>query len=118
MKLRQLEAMRAVLARGTTTHAAETIGLTQSAISRLITQLEDEVGLRLFDRRQGRLQITPEGQHFYAIAEKVLAGVDQISDDYSEAVIGRDGAAVGGWRALRRLARCGPWTPEGTSDPP
>lgn len=71
--------MRAVLARGTTTHAAETIGLTQSAVSRLITQLEDEVGLRLFDRRQGRLQITPEGQHFYAIAEKVLAGVDQIS---------------------------------------
>jgi DNA-binding transcriptional LysR family regulator len=79
MKLRQLEAMRAVCARGTTTHAAETLGLTQSAVSRLIVQLEDEVGLRLFDRRHGRLQITPEGQHFYAIAEKVLAGVDQIS---------------------------------------
>ena len=79
MKLRQLEAMRAVLARGTTTHAAEGLGLTQSAVSRLITQLEDEVGLRLFDRRHGRLLITPEGRHFYAIAEKVLAGVDQIS---------------------------------------
>lgn len=79
MKLRQLEAMRAVLARGTTTHAGETLGLTQSAVSRLITQLEYEVGLRLFDRRNGRLQITPEGQHFYAIVEKVLAGVDQIS---------------------------------------
>jgi len=79
MKLRQLEAMRAVLARGTTTHAGETLGLTQSAVSRLITQLEYEVGLRLFDRRNGRLQITPEGQHFYAIVEKVLSGVDQIS---------------------------------------
>jgi DNA-binding transcriptional LysR family regulator len=32
----------------------------------------------LFDRRHGRLLITPEGQHFYAVAEKVLAGVDQI----------------------------------------
>lgn len=79
MKLRQLEAMRAVLARGTTTHAGETLGLTQSAVSRLIAQLEYEVGLRLFDRRNGRLQITPEGQHFYAIVEKVLSGVDQIS---------------------------------------
>ena len=79
MKIRQLEAMRAVIARGTTTHAGETLGLTQSAVSRLIAQLEDEVGLRLFDRRHGRLQITPEGQHFYDIAEKVLAGVDQIS---------------------------------------
>lgn len=78
MKLRQLEAMRAVMARGTTTHAGELIGLTQSAVSRLITQLEDELGFNLFDRRHGRLLITPEGQHFYAVAEKVLAGIDQI----------------------------------------
>jgi DNA-binding transcriptional LysR family regulator len=78
MKLRQLEAMRAVLARGTTTHAGELIGLTQSAVSRLIKQLEDELGFKLFDRRHGRLLITPEGQHFYAVAEKVLAGIDQI----------------------------------------
>jgi DNA-binding transcriptional LysR family regulator len=68
MKLRQLEAMRAVLARGTTTHAGELIGLTQSAVSRLIKQLEDELGFKLFDRRHGRLLITPEGQNFYAVA--------------------------------------------------
>lgn len=79
MKLRQLEAMRAVLTRGTTTHAAELMGLTQSAVSRLITQLELELGFNLFDRRRGRLQITPEGQQFYIVAEKVLAGIDQIS---------------------------------------
>lgn len=79
MKLRQLEAMRAVLSRGTTTHAAELMGLTQSAVSRLITQLEQELGFNLFDRRHGRLLITPEGQQFYSVAEKVLSGVDQIS---------------------------------------
>jgi len=71
--------MRAVLSRGTTTHAAELMGLTQSAVSRLITQLEQELGFNLFDRRHGRLLITPEGQQFYIVAEKVLAGVDQIS---------------------------------------
>jgi len=79
MKLRQLEAMRAVLSRGTTTHAAELMGLTQSAVSRLITQLEQELGFNLFDRRHGRLLITPEGQQFYVVAEKVLSGVDQIT---------------------------------------
>jgi len=79
MKLRQLEAIRAVMASGTTTHAAELMGLTQSAVSRLITQLEDELGLSIFDRRHGRLQITPEGQHFYDIARKVLDGIDQIN---------------------------------------
>ena len=37
---------------------------------------------------------------------------------YAETVIARDGLLGGGWRALRRIARCGPWTPIGTVDPP
>lgn len=71
--------MRAVVASGTTTQAAELLGLTQPAVSRLISQLEDELCLNIFDRRHGRLRITPEGQHFYKVAEKVLASIDQIT---------------------------------------
>ncbi len=37
---------------------------------------------------------------------------------YAEAVIARDGMLRGGGRALRRIARCGPWTKRGTKDPP
>jgi hypothetical protein len=37
---------------------------------------------------------------------------------YSEIVIARDGAVRGGWRAMRRIARCGPWTSPGTRDEP
>ena len=37
---------------------------------------------------------------------------------YGEAVIAADGALVGGARAAWRIARCGPWTPRGTADPP
>lgn len=37
---------------------------------------------------------------------------------YAEAVIRRDGALVGSLRAAWRVARCGPWTPPGTIDPP
>jgi len=37
---------------------------------------------------------------------------------YAETVIARDGAIRGGWKAIRRVARCGPWTATGTSDPP
>lgn len=37
---------------------------------------------------------------------------------YAEAVIRREGALGGGLRVLGRLARCGPWTPPGTVDPP
>lgn len=37
---------------------------------------------------------------------------------YAEASIRRHGALGGSWRALRRVLRCGPWTPLGTLDPP
>jgi putative membrane protein insertion efficiency factor len=37
---------------------------------------------------------------------------------YAEECIRRFGAARGGWMALKRVLRCGPWTPMGTADPP
>jgi putative membrane protein insertion efficiency factor len=37
---------------------------------------------------------------------------------YAEAVIARDGVVHGGYLALKRIARCGPWTPAGTRDDP
>lgn len=37
---------------------------------------------------------------------------------YAEVVIRRHGTLRGGWRSAVRLARCGPWTPAGTVDPP
>lgn len=37
---------------------------------------------------------------------------------YAEVVIARDGIARGGWKAIRRIARCGPWTAADTVDLP
>jgi len=37
---------------------------------------------------------------------------------YAETVIARDGVVRGGWKSLKRIARCGPWTPHGTRDEP
>ena len=37
---------------------------------------------------------------------------------YAEIVIVRDGVVRGGLKSLKRVARCGPWTPPGTLDPP
>jgi uncharacterized protein len=37
---------------------------------------------------------------------------------YGHAVIARDGTLVGSARTAARIARCGPWTPAGTHDPP
>jgi uncharacterized protein len=37
---------------------------------------------------------------------------------YGEAVIQKYGFVRGGWMSLKRVARCGPWTPKGTVDLP
>jgi putative membrane protein insertion efficiency factor len=37
---------------------------------------------------------------------------------YAEAAIVRDGVVRGGWKAVGRIARCGPWTAQGTRDEP
>jgi putative membrane protein insertion efficiency factor len=37
---------------------------------------------------------------------------------YGDECIRRFGAARGGWLAMKRVLRCGPWTPAGTVDPP
>ena len=37
---------------------------------------------------------------------------------YAETVIARDGLLRGGWEAVSRIARCGPWTRPGTVDEP
>ena len=83
MKIRQLEAMRALIATGTTTQAAEVMGISQSAISRLIAQLEETLGFSLFDRHRGRLTITPEGREFFGMAEGILQQIDQIQETAS-----------------------------------
>jgi len=37
---------------------------------------------------------------------------------YSELVIQRDGLLRGGWKSMKRVVRCNPWTPAGTRDEP
>ncbi|MCC7241213.1 MAG: membrane protein insertion efficiency factor YidD [Acidobacteria bacterium] len=37
---------------------------------------------------------------------------------YGEDVIREFGVVRGGWLAMKRVLRCGPWTPMGTEDPP
>ena len=37
---------------------------------------------------------------------------------YADVVIARDGALRGGWKSLKRVARCNPLTPFGTRDEP
>lgn len=59
-RLRELESLRAVVTTGTTIGAARRLGVSQSAVSRALTQLEARVGRSLFIRQSGRIQPTAE----------------------------------------------------------
>src|SRR5690242_3635091 len=55
------------------TKAGEELHLTQSAVSRQIKELEDQLGVALFQRRHRALALTEPGQQFYAAAAQVLS---------------------------------------------
>jgi len=78
LNFRQIEAFRAVIITGTASRAAELMGVTQPAVSRLIGELEATVGFPLFDRVKGRLVPTPEADIFYRDVETSFRGLDRL----------------------------------------
>lgn len=78
MDVRQIEAYQAVMTYGTTSRAAEVLGVSQPAISKAIMTLERSIGFRLFDREKGRLIPTAEGQLFFREVEISLVGIAKL----------------------------------------
>ncbi|CAM2957990.1 LysR substrate-binding domain-containing protein [Cupriavidus taiwanensis] len=79
MKIRQLEAFRAVMLCQTVTRAAEMLHISQPATTRLIADLEDAVGFSLFERMRGRLHPTAEAQALFEEVQRSLVGIDRIA---------------------------------------
>lgn len=78
MNIRALRLFRLVVTTGSLSAAAESLGLSTSAASRLIGLMESETKLALFNRSRRRLVLTPQGERFYREAEHILAGFDEI----------------------------------------
>lgn len=79
IRIKWLQALRAVVRSQSVTGAAAILHVTQPAVSRMIANLEIELGFPLFIRQKGRLTITPQGQTFYAEVERILEDFDGIS---------------------------------------
>lgn len=79
--LSQLHSFEAVARRVSFTAAADELCLTQSAVSRQIKSLEDDLGRPLFLRRHRAIELTAEGQLLF---EAVTRGLDEISHCVSD----------------------------------
>ena len=72
MELRHLRYFVAVAHALSFTHAAKSLGLAQSSLTRQIRDLESEMGVQLFNRARGRIALTHEGEFFLLDAEKIV----------------------------------------------
>ena len=66
------------------TRAATLLGIDQPWLSRQIMQLEDQLGIVLFERSGARIALTPEGQEFYEVAREVEVAAQRVHDKAME----------------------------------
>ena len=80
MTLDQLKSLQAIVEGGSLKVAAQNLHRTQPTISVAIKNLEDELGLKIFDRDQYRNKLTPQGKALYEKAKLVLGQAQSFKD--------------------------------------
>src|SRR6185436_13619593 len=84
MELRHLTYFLMVAERLNFSRAAEALHVAQPAISQQIRALEDELGVRLFDRLGKRVTLTHAGQALLPHARRILAAVEAAQNEVRE----------------------------------
>ena len=79
LTFRQLQILHAVSITGSVTGAAAALGISQPAVSMLLSECKKGAGFTLFVRRQGRLQPTAETAGLLTDLDRVFNGVDRIN---------------------------------------
>lgn len=78
ISFRQIEVFRCLMASGTTTRAAQELSISQPAVSRHISGLEDHLGFALFKRIRGRLEPTVAAVQFARTVDQNFLGMERI----------------------------------------
>ena len=80
MNLRQLEAFKATMRSGSITGAAKLLHISQPSVSRLIADLEESLGFKLFTRSGHGLVASVEARKFQQSVESMFIGLDKLKD--------------------------------------
>jgi DNA-binding transcriptional LysR family regulator len=79
LNLRALKSFHEIIQSGSATAAAERLGLSQPGVSRLIAQLERDIGFDLFYREKGRLVPTADGLSVYEEVDLAFSNIERIN---------------------------------------
>lgn len=93
MEYRQVEYFRAVCEKGSFSKAAEAVFISPQGLGKAIRQLENELDVRLFDRLNGRVTLTPCGKWFYDHSKEyirqhhqLVSGMDAMREEMRNAI--------------------------------
>lgn len=84
MEIRVLKYFLTVVREQSITKAADVLHITQPTLSRQLAQMEDEIGVRLFDRGGRKISLTNEGLLLRRRAEEILQLVDKTEKELIE----------------------------------
>ena len=84
MELRHIRYFLAVASEMNFTRAAQKLCIAQPPLSRQIQELEEELGVKLFERRPHALRLTEEGMIFKEYATQVINLVNKSTEDIRE----------------------------------
>ena len=90
LELRHLRTIRAIHETGGLQKAAESLHITQSALSHQIKGLEAQAGMELFVRRTKPMRLSAAGLRMLRVAERVLEEVEALEAEFDQL---RDGSA-------------------------
>src|ERR1700739_746512 len=94
MKLRHFRYFIAVAEESSLGRAAHRLHVSQPALSQQISDLEDELGLKLFTRNSRGVELTEAGRAFLIAGRRVLVAVEQAAEQAQEAAKGERGRLV------------------------
>lgn len=91
LEFRHLRAVKAIHEAGGLARAADTLNITQSALSHQIKGLEDQVGIELFVRRSKPLKLSSAGHRLLRAAERILPEIAALEDEFRGLQAGKTG---------------------------
>ena len=94
--LHQLDAFRAVARYGSFSNAAKTLFISQPSLTSLVRNLEDALGVRLFDRTTRKVELTSAGLEFLTVVERTFSDLELAQDNLAGLLSVRRGKVVVG----------------------
>lgn len=79
LNLRQIEVFRSIMTAGSISGASRMLMISQPAVSRMLSHIEQHIGFPLFERIKGRLYPTPEARRLFHDVENVYRGVQRVN---------------------------------------